>query len=95
MAEVTFNRGDCAKGVDFTWNSRFWPETDSEVHSVRATRLVLLSSGAFGSPGILERSGIGQEKVLQQTDVAMKINLPGVGNDYQGQKLAPYLWSCS
>ena len=48
------------------------------------TKLVLVSAGAFGSPGILERSGIGSKDVLEQVGVKQRVNLPGVGENYQG-----------
>ncbi|KAI0310132.1 alcohol oxidase-like protein [Amylostereum chailletii] len=84
--------GDRATGVEFTWNARFHPNADRDVHSVRASRLVLVSAGAFGSPGILERSGIGSSEVLKHVDVPLKVDLPGVGDGYQDHNLVfiPY-----
>ena len=43
-----------------------------------------MSSGAFGSPAILERSGIGAKAVLQKCGVEQLVDLPGVGENYQG-----------
>jgi len=43
-----------------------------------------LSAGAFGSPGILERSGIGAKDVLERVGVKQRVDLPGVGDNYQG-----------
>lgn len=51
---------------------------------MRGTRLVLISAGTFGSPGILERSGIGAKDVLEYVGVKQRVNLPGVGKNYQG-----------
>ena len=48
------------------------------------TKLVLVSAGAFGSPGILERSGIGAKDVLERVGVKQRADLPGVGENYQG-----------
>ena len=50
-----------------------------------ASRLVVVSGGAFGSPGILERSGIGSEEVLRKNGIAQLVDLPGVGEHYMGQ----------
>ena len=50
-----------------------------------ARRLVLVSAGAFGSPGILERSGVGRSDLLRELDVPVRVALPGVGKDYQGE----------
>jgi alcohol oxidase len=54
---------------------------------VRATKLILVSAGAFGSPGILERSGIGAKDVLERVGVKQRIDLPGVGENYQDHDL--------
>ncbi|KAF5368003.1 hypothetical protein D9758_004392 [Tetrapyrgos nigripes] len=39
--------------------------------------------GAFGSPSILERSGIGSQKLLQSLNVPVVVDLPGVGQNYR------------
>jgi len=51
---------------------------------VKASRLVVVSAGAFGSPTILERSGIGSEKVLDENGISQIVDLPGVGEHYMG-----------
>ena len=51
---------------------------------MRVTKLVLVSAGTFGSPGILERSGIGSKDVLERVEVKQRVDLPGVGKNYQG-----------
>ena len=48
-----------------------------------ATREVVLSAGAIGSPQILQLSGIGPGHVLQQAGVAVVHDLPGVGANLQ------------
>ena len=50
----------------------------------RASRLVVLSAGAFGSPAILERSGIGSKDVLTKNNIRQLVDLPGVGEHYMG-----------
>lgn len=77
-------RGARAVGIEFRWNKRFLPDADGETHTVRARRLVVLSAGSFGSPGILERSGIGAVDVLSKNGVEQVVDLPGVGEGYQG-----------
>ncbi|KAJ7237305.1 GMC oxidoreductase-domain-containing protein, partial [Mycena haematopus] len=68
---------------------------DQAVHTARASRLVVLSAGAFGSPTILERSGIGSLEILQAHGVQPLVDLPGVGRNYQdhGGVMIPYLAS--
>lgn len=60
------------------------PDADQKVHAVHAARLVVVSAGAFGSPTILERSGIGRKSVLEDNGVQQIQDLPGVGENYQG-----------
>ena len=56
----------------------------SETLVARASRLVVLSAGAFGSPSVLERSGIGSKDVLTRHNVKQIVDLPGVGEHYMG-----------
>ena len=50
---------------------------------MRARREIILSAGAFGTPAILMRSGIGDAADLQKAGVAVKHHLPGVGKKLQ------------
>ncbi|RJF78887.1 GMC family oxidoreductase [Rhodopseudomonas palustris] len=47
------------------------------------TREVVLASGAIGTPKLLELSGIGPGEVLSQHGIAVKHELPGVGENLQ------------
>ena len=49
----------------------------------KATREVVLSAGAIGSPQILQLSGIGEQSLLEKVDVPVVQNLPGVGQNLQ------------
>ena len=68
-------------------NPLFHPDGPTETRTVRGTKLVVVSAGSFGTPGILERSGIGAESVLEGVDVKQRVELPGVGENYQGPSL--------
>lgn len=50
-----------------------------------ASRLVVVSAGALGSPAILERSGIGAPAILKKNEIKQIIDLPGVGQNYMGK----------
>ena len=50
---------------------------------LHANREVIVSSGAIGSPKLLLQSGIGPADHLKQTGVAVKHDLPGVGENMQ------------
>ena len=73
-----------ATGVAYVLNPLFYPDGPKDTRTVRATKLVLVSAGAFGSPGILERSGIGAKDVLERVGVKQRVDLPGVGENYRG-----------
>ena len=78
-----------ATGVAYALNPLFHHDGSMDTRIVRGTKLVLISAGAFGSPGILERSGIGAKEVLERVGVKQHIDLPGVGENYQGFPVQP------
>ncbi|KAG1812433.1 GMC oxidoreductase-domain-containing protein [Suillus subaureus] len=82
-----------AVGVEFTSDPVSCPDADQSSSIVRASKLVVVSAGTFGSPTILERSGIGAEAILTRCGIEQLVNLPGVGENYQDHNLviAPYL----
>jgi len=51
--------------------------------TLRARREVILSAGAFGSPAILMRSGLGPAADVQRHGIALRRDLPGVGANLQ------------
>ena len=56
---------------------------DGKRHEALAAREIILSSGAVGSPAILERSGIGDGAKLQALGIETVNHLPGVGENLQ------------
>lgn len=54
---------------------------------VKARKLVVLSSGAMGTPQILERSGVGDAEVLERAGVPVVSPVPGVGHEYQDHQM--------
>jgi alcohol oxidase len=60
------------------------PDADPSLSTLRASKLIVVSAGALGSPAILERSGIGAEVVLKQCGVKQLVDLPGVGENFRG-----------
>jgi alcohol oxidase len=72
-------RGTRAVGVEYITENA---ESSSYAY---ASKLVVLSAGSFGTPAILERSGIGAPDVLRKNEIAQLVDLPGVGERYNGQ----------
>ncbi|MCG7529989.1 choline dehydrogenase [Psychrobium sp. MM17-31] len=58
-------------------------ERKGKVIDVHAAKEVILSAGSVGSPHILQLSGIGDKQTLEQADIAVKHELPGVGQNLQ------------
>src|SRR5712691_5274635 len=73
-----------ATGVAYMPNPLSHPDGPTEMRTVRGTKLVVISAGALGTPGILERSGIGGKEVLEGVGVKQQVDLPGVGGNYCG-----------
>lgn len=58
-------------------------KANKQVQTVQATREVILSGGAFGSPQILLLSGIGAKDKLEPHGIEQLHDLPGVGENLQ------------
>ena len=50
---------------------------------IRANKEVILSAGAIQSPQLLQLSGIGPAKLLQEFNIPVVVDLPGVGENLQ------------
>ncbi|KAI5867650.1 alcohol oxidase-like protein [Durotheca rogersii] len=61
----------------------YQPNQGSAARTVQARKMVILSSGAIGTPLILERSGVGDPEVLKQAGVEAVADVPGVGVGYE------------
>lgn len=69
--------GQWISGVEFATK-----ETLS-LRNAKCSREVILAAGAVHTPQILELSGIGSADILNDFDIPVAINLPGVGNNFQ------------
>lgn len=67
--------GTVCTGVEFLGGGREW--------TADVSRETILTAGAFGSPQILQRSGIGPAALLQQHGIAPVHDAPGVGENLQ------------
>ena len=55
----------------------------NEKIKIKANKEIILSAGAFGSPQIMLRSGIGAKNELKAHGIETKLDLPGVGKNLQ------------
>jgi choline dehydrogenase len=74
VVKLTLSGTRCA-GLDFL--------VDGKLHSVRASREVILCAGAIHTPRLLLQSGIGPQNDLEQLGIDPIIDLPGVGWNLQ------------
>lgn len=65
-----------AKGVLYSQEDRGGDVT------VRARHEVIICAGTFGSPKVLELSGIGQREILSAASIVCLRDLPGVGRKH-------------
>lgn len=64
------------------------------LRNVSCSREVILAAGAVHTPQILELSGIGSADVLNDFDIPVAINLPGVGNNFQDHPYVGVIYYC-
>jgi alcohol oxidase len=87
-----------AVGVEYIPDPESKPATSlsrPDKRSVKATKLVVVSAGALGSPQILERSGVGSSEILQKLNIKVVSEVPGVGEKYQDHHLLLYPYKSS
>ncbi|KAL9126620.1 MAG: hypothetical protein Q9217_004358 [Psora testacea] len=61
----------------------FAPNASAVRQTVYATREVIVAAGALHSAQLLQLSGIGPASLLNQFDIPLALDLPGVGNNLQ------------
>ncbi|HEY2177979.1 MAG TPA: GMC family oxidoreductase N-terminal domain-containing protein [Caulobacteraceae bacterium] len=62
---------------------------DGQVRTIEASREVILSAGAVGSPHLLMLSGIGPRRELENVDIACRLDLPAVGKHLKDHLQVP------
>jgi choline dehydrogenase len=65
------------------------------LRTARARREILLSSGAYNSPQLLQLSGVGPAEPLKQHGIDIVLDAPGVGNDLQDHLQVRLVTRCS
>ncbi len=81
--------GDRAVGVEYLRGERLYRAhanpsgSTGELATVKASREVILSGGAFNTPQLLMLSGIGPRDQLEKHGIGMRVELDGVGKNLQ------------
>jgi len=85
VSRVIFN-GTRAIGVEYL------PSKGGDVATVTASREVHLAAGAVHTPQILQLSGIGPRRLLEEFEIEIIADLPGVGQNFHDQPsiIIPY-----
>ncbi|PVH96905.1 GMC oxidoreductase [Periconia macrospinosa] len=58
-------------------------DNPQEKFTIKVAKEVILTAGAVHTPQILELSGVGPRDVLEAAKIDVKLELPGVGNNFQ------------
>ncbi|KAK5102715.1 hypothetical protein LTS08_003515 [Lithohypha guttulata] len=97
VIKILFDDNKRAVGVEYQTNPKFMPNPEfiaagyTSPRTVRASKMVIISAGANATPLILERSGVGDPKILERAGIPVIEDLPSVGTDYQDHHLT--LWT--
>lgn len=89
VVRVIFDENKRAVGIEYQPNPRY--RSDGKPQVVKASRMVVLSAGANGTPLILERSGVGDPEILKRAGVPLVEPVTNVGKEYQDHHLS--LWA--
>ncbi|MGC2780765.1 MAG: GMC family oxidoreductase N-terminal domain-containing protein, partial [Bradyrhizobium sp.] len=87
LAQRILFEGRRASGVTFSQRGR--------TRTARARKEILVSSGAYNSPQLLQLSGVGPGELMRQHGIEMVLDAPGVGSDLQDHLQVRIVMRCS
>jgi len=87
LAQRLIFDGRHATAVDYSQNG--------VVRRARARREILVSSGAYNSPQLLQLSGVGPAELLKQHGIDVVLDAPGVGHDLQDHLQVRLMMRCA
>ena len=79
--------GRRARAVEYRCNG--------SARTARARREILVSSGAYNSPQLLQLSGVGPAELLKTHGIDVVLDAPGVGNDLQDHLQVRVVMKCA
>lgn len=87
VTEVVFDDSLTAQGVKAT------DRTNGKQYQFIAKKEVILAAGGVHTPHVLQLSGIGPKDVLTAAGVAVKLDFPAVGSNFQDHPTAYVNWN--
>jgi choline dehydrogenase-like flavoprotein len=66
-----------------------------EKFTIKVTKETILAAGGVHTPQLLQLSGIGPKTVLAAAGIKQKVDLPGVGENFQDHPQTKYVCNCS
>src|SRR6185312_876583 len=87
LAQRIVFEGKRARAVEYKQNG--------SLRTARARREVLVSSGAYNSPQLLQLSGVGPADLLKTHGIDVVLEAPGVGNDLQDHMQVRIVTRCA
>lgn len=89
VTRVLLDDNNKATGVEYLKGEKLYradpraakANTTGTLHTVKARREVIVAGGAFNTPQILMLSGIGPADHLEEHNIPVKVDLPGVGRN--------------
>jgi choline dehydrogenase-like flavoprotein len=87
LAQRIVFEGKRARAVEYKQNG--------SLRTARARREVLVSSGAYNSPQLLQLSGVGPADLLKTHGINVVLEAPGVGNDLQDHMQVRIVTRCA
>ncbi|KAI0017932.1 putative alcohol oxidase [Xylariomycetidae sp. FL0641] len=96
VERILLDESKTAVGVEVRPNPAFQPgDASGQSRKIKARKMVIVSCGTCATPSLLERSGIGEAKILERAGVEVAIDLPGVGRGYEDHHLLAYAYENS
>ena len=87
LAQRILFEGRRARAVEYRQNGT--------LRTARARKEILVSSGAYNSPQLLQLSGVGPADLLKSHGIDVVLDSPGVGNDLQDHMQVRIVTRCS
>jgi choline dehydrogenase len=87
QAQRILFEGRRARGVEY--------RQGSAIRTAQARKEILVSSGAYNSPQLLQLSGVGPADLLTKHGIGIVLDAPGVGNDLQDHMQVRMVMRCA